>query len=84
MEKQLEQIDQAILDLVAQDAQLTARFAILTSSPGISTVTAFSILIEMPELGTMSGRQAACLAGLAPIPRQSGRWQVERQVDPAP
>jgi transposase len=32
------------------------------------------LLIEMPELGTLEARQAASLAGLAPVARQSGRW----------
>ncbi|MCP5072620.1 MAG: IS110 family transposase [Rhodobacteraceae bacterium] len=32
------------------------------------------MLIEMPELATMTGNQAASLAGLAPISRQSGKW----------
>lgn len=80
VEKHLEQIDQAILDLVTQDAELTARFDILISIPGISKVTAFSMLIEMPELGEMSGKQAACLAGLAPISRQSGKWQGKERI----
>ncbi len=80
VEKHLEQIDHAIMELVTQDEQLLARFEILTSIPGISKVTAFSMLIEMPELGTMSGKQAACLAGLAPISRQSGRWQGKERI----
>ena len=33
------------------------------------------MLIEMPELGTLEGKQAANFAGLAPISRQSGKWQ---------
>ncbi|WP_299948619.1 transposase [uncultured Ruegeria sp.] len=81
VEKHLEQIDQAILDLVTQDAELTARFEILISIPGISKVTTFSMLIEMPELGEMSGKQAACLAGLAPISRQSGESKNGRCKD---
>jgi transposase len=80
VERQLQQVDRAIRELVSQDEQLRARFDILTSIPGISDVTAFSMLIEMPELGSMSGKQAACLAGLAPISRQSGRWQGKERI----
>jgi transposase len=80
VEKHLEQVDHAIMDLLAKDANLLARYEILTGIPGISKVTAFSMLIEMPELGTMSGKQAACLAGLAPISRQSGRWQGKERI----
>lgn len=28
----------------------------------------------------MNGKQAACLAGLAPISRQSGRWQGKERI----
>lgn len=80
VEKHLQQIDQAIRAMITEDDQLTARFDILTSIPGISTVTAFSMLIEMPELGEMTGKQAACLAGLAPISRQSGKWQGKERI----
>lgn len=80
IEKHLEQADQAIMDLLLKDEDLLTRYEILTSIPGISKVTAFSMLIEMPELGTMSGKQAACLAGLAPISRQSGRWQGKERI----
>lgn len=37
-------------------------------------------LIEMPELGTLSGKQAASLAGLAPVSRQSGKWQGHERI----
>ncbi len=46
----------------------------MTSIPGISKVTAFALLIEMPELGALEQGQVASLAGLAPVARQSGRW----------
>ena len=29
----------------------------------------------MPEIGGLERKQVACLAGLAPITRQSGQWQ---------
>lgn len=60
--------------------ELIARFDILSSIPGISKVTAFLILIEMPELGEMNGKQATCLAGFAPISRQSGKWPGKERI----
>ena len=64
----------AILEQIRADPDLAQRFAILTSIPGVSAVTAFAPLIEMPELGALEAAQAASLAGLAPVARQSGRW----------
>ena len=67
-------IEMEILKQVQADPDLAQRFAILTSIPALSVITAFALLIEMPELGALEPGQAASLAGLAPMARQSGRW----------
>jgi transposase len=77
---QIKQIDTIIAEMISMDEELSRKFAILISIPGIGQTTAFSMLIEMPELGTMSGKQAASLAGLAPISRQSGKWQGKERI----
>jgi transposase len=79
--QRLEQIDRPIatveaatLQIVEADESPADRFAILISIPGVSNITAFALLTAMPELGSLEAGQAANLAGLAPIARQSGRW----------
>jgi transposase len=67
-------IEVAILEQIPANPDLAQRFEILTSIPGVSAVTAFALLIEMPELGTLEAGRAASLAGLAPVARHSGRW----------
>jgi len=74
IDRQIATVEAAILETIEADAGLSDRFAILTSIPGVSSITAFALLIEMPELGALEAGQAACLVGLAPIARQSGRW----------
>ena len=71
IERQIAAVEAAMRDLVKGDTDLSARFAILTSIPGVSAITAFALLVEMPELGTLEAGEAASLAGLAPIARQS-------------
>jgi transposase len=74
IDRQIVTVEAAILGIVEADASLADRFAILISIPGLSTITAFALLIAMPELGALEAGQAASLVGLAPIARQSGRW----------
>ena len=74
IDRQIATVEAAILQLVEADESLADRFAILISIPGVSNITAFALLIAMPELGSLEAGQAANLAGLAPIARQSGRW----------
>ena len=80
IEKHLRTIDAAMADTVARDEAMSRKLAILISIPGIAETTALSMLIEMPELGTLEGKQAASLAGLAPISRQSGKWQGRERI----
>jgi transposase len=75
IEKKIDEIEAAIKRIIDADAELARRFDILLSIPGISDITAFALLIEMPELGSLEGKQAASLAGLAPIARESGAWK---------
>jgi transposase len=74
IEADLETIDKAISEIIEANPELQARREILVSIAGISEVTAAAILTMMPELGHIDRKQAASLAGLAPVTRQSGRW----------
>lgn len=74
IERQIGAIEAAITALINADQDLARRFDILGSIPGISAITAFALIIDMPELGTLENGKAASLAGLAPIARQSGNW----------
>jgi transposase len=74
IDRQIKAVEEAIMALIAEDASLKARFDILVSIPGVSQITGFTLLIEMPELGELDEKAAAALSGLAPISRQSGRW----------
>ena len=80
IEHDLGQVADAIDAIVEADEDLRTRADILTSIPGIAKVTACAILTDMPELGNLSGKQAAKLAGLAPISRQSGKWQGKEHI----
>ena len=74
IESQIKAVDEAIMVLIGNDEALKARFDILVSIPGLSKITAFVLLIEMPELGALDEKAAAALCGVAPMNRQSGRW----------
>jgi transposase len=53
---------------------------LLRSVPGIGPVTSWTLLAALPELGQVTGKQAAALAGLAPYDDDSGRRRGSRHV----
>jgi transposase len=54
---------------------------ILRAVPGIGPLTSSMLIAEMPELGRISGEQAAALTGLAPIAHDSGAMRGGRSFD---
>ena len=56
------------------------RFRLLLSLPGVGPVVAATLVVRMPELGSMRRGQAAALAGLAPFDRDSGQWKGQRFI----
>ncbi|MBZ9777291.1 IS110 family transposase [Mesorhizobium sp. CO1-1-8] len=72
---QIEAVDTECRNLVAAEVDLARRLDILTSIPGLGEVTAFALIADMPEIGSLANKQAASLAGLAPVDRQSGQWK---------
>lgn len=80
LEAQLAELDAAIEAGIAADPGLARRAAILRSIPGIGPVAAAALTIDMPELGSLSGRQAASMAGVAPIERQSGQHRGQAHI----
>jgi len=65
-------IEQQIARLIAASPNLSARERLLRSAPGVGPIVAATLLARLPELGRLSSRQIATLAGLAPFVRQSG------------
>lgn len=80
LERQTAKVEQEIAALIAADGDLGAASATLQSIGGVGPTTAATLVALMPELGRLSNRQAAALAGLAPHPRQSGRHDGYRST----
>lgn len=73
VEADIAEVEAAIAALIDADPALAGRKAILVSIPGLGDTAAAALLAGMPELGSVDGREAAALAGVAPINRDSGR-----------
>jgi transposase len=75
LQKELSEIDTALDEMVRSSPAWRHNEDLLRSVPGIGPIIARTLLAEMPELGTLTRRQIAALAGLAPWTRQSGTWK---------
>jgi transposase len=78
--EQIRLIEKQVKTLVNDSSSLKQKMAVLTNVKGIGAQTAFTLLGLMPELGDLTRRQAASLAGCAPHARDSGKMRGYRQV----
>lgn len=53
---------------------------VFRSIPGIGPVASTMRIAEMPEIGTMTGEEAAALTGLAPVVHDSGTRRGKRAI----
>src|SRR3954471_3576205 len=65
---------------VRESAAWRAREELPRSVPGVGPVSARTLLAELPELSSLTRRQAAALVGVAPFSRDSGKMRGKRTV----
>jgi transposase len=73
-------LEREIRGRVGAEESLARRYAILLSIPGVGPVVAATLLARLDELGRVTAKQIAMLAGLAPVADDSGKRQGERVI----
>jgi len=77
---QVVELEQRIDALIASDARLSGDVALLESVRGVGRVSAATLRVALPELGTLTRQQVAALVGIAPINRDSGAKSGRRYI----
>ncbi|BBL80531.1 IS110 family transposase ISMno7 [Rubrobacter xylanophilus DSM 9941] len=80
LEKELDRTDCDLQAAVEASETWRENEALLRSVPGVGPVLARTLLAELPELGTLTHRRLAALAGVAPFSRDSGTLRGRRAV----
>lgn len=78
--RQIASMDSEIAAHIETDDNLARRARLIASEPGVGPVTTTALLALLPELGRLTRRQAAALAGLAPLAHESGAFRGRRRI----
>jgi transposase len=78
--KDITALEAEILKRIMADRGLARRYAILISIPSFGPVVAATLIACLAEIGSMTVKQVAMLAGLAPIADQSGERDGVRVI----
>jgi transposase len=80
LEDQIAELDKQIKAQLQTSPRWQLKDQILQSVPGIGPVTSFSVIADLPELGTLNRQQISKLVGVAPLNRDSGQQRGSRHI----
>lgn len=80
LEKLLGEVDADIGRTIKGSPVWREKDDLLQSAPGVGPVTSTALIAQVPELGSLTGRQVAALVGVAPLNRDSGKLRGRRRV----
>ncbi len=80
LKQELNDINKALKSHIEQDLVSREKDSILQSTPGIGPAVSITLIAQLPELGTLNRRQIAALVGVAPLNRDSGKYNGKRIV----
>ena len=80
IKKELEGIDKQLDKLVDGIAEWRQKRDLLLSAKGVGNVLAYTLMSELPELGSLNRKEIAALVGVAPMNRDSGSYQGKRYI----
>jgi transposase len=80
LERELRVADTDLGAMVRASPAWREKDDLLRSVPGVGPVLSLTLLAELPELGRLSRREVAKLAGVAPLARDSGTLRGHRYV----
>lgn len=80
LERELAQTDSDLAHAIHESPVWREKDDLLQSTPGVGPVLTTTLLANLPELGTLTGKQIAALVGVAPLNRDSGTWRGTRTV----
>jgi transposase len=80
LEECIAELDKQLKVLLQSSPHWQAKDEILQSVPGIGPVVSFSMIADLPELGTLNRQQISKLVGVAPLNRDSGQQRGTRHI----
>jgi transposase len=80
IEARVDELEAKIQSCILQKPEWQERAEIIDSVPGVGSVTASTLVAELPELGQLSHKEIAALAGVAPFNKDSGPKKGKRRI----
>jgi len=80
LQTELTKIESLLDKHIDQEPEWQAKRDLLMSVNGVGKVLTYTLLSDLPELGTLNRKEIAALVGVAPMNKESGNYQGKRRI----
>lgn len=80
LKQQIDNLDHDIENKIQDSPIWREKEDLLKSVPGVGQILSITLLGALPELGSLTRKQIAALAGVAPFNRDSGKYRGKRTI----
>lgn len=80
LEKELQKINEFLAKTIQSNNEYARRDGLLQTIKGVGPIVSVAVIADLPELGSLSGKEISALAGLAPLNRDSGTMRGKRTI----
>jgi len=80
LDERIDRFEQEIKSMIDNNDTWQAQIRLLRTAKGVGPVLAFSLVANLPELGTLNEKEIAKLVGVAPLNCDSGKSRGKRKT----
>lgn len=80
LDQEIQRIEKRLAKHVQEESEWSEKQRILQTAPGVGDTLTYTLLADLPELGTLNNREIGALVGVAPMNRDSGKLRGKRRV----
>ncbi len=80
LDREIAEVDTDIDDLIRNSPLWREEEKLLKTFKGVGPVVSRIVLAKLPELGKLDRQEIACLVGLAPLNKDSGKMRGKRMI----
>ena len=80
LNKEICWVEKQLQTHVNEQAEWSEKQSILLTAPGVGATLTYTLLADLPEIGTLNNKEISKLVGVAPINRDSGKMRGKRRI----
>ena len=81
LDKEIDRLEKSLSNHIDEQTEWSEKRDLLITTPGVGNTLVYTLLADLPEIGTLNNREIGALVGVAPMNRDSGSLRGERKIN---